>query len=160
MSCSSEPYIDPKRIVMLGAVAGGGDPAAVTAALDDRIAAVIPFNFGESSPEDHYTSGPRPYDSELPRIPGWGEWESTRCLRDSIKGQFFPWFINASVAPRGFIFSMELGWPNGVENEPIWKRYKKVFSFYGQPDHLGSELMGLVLFPVPVKLKMWDSSTA
>ena len=28
------PYIDPQRIVMLGAVAGGGDPAAVTAALD------------------------------------------------------------------------------------------------------------------------------
>ena len=43
-------YIDPKRIVLLGAVAGGGDPAAVTAALDDRIAAVIPFNFGEAEP--------------------------------------------------------------------------------------------------------------
>jgi cephalosporin-C deacetylase-like acetyl esterase len=140
-------YIDPKRIVMLGAVAGGGDPAAVTAALDDRIAAVIPFNFGESSPEDHYTSGPRPYDPDLAN-PGWGEWESTRCLRDSIKGQFFPWLINASVAPRGFIFSFELGWPNGVENEPVWKRYKKVFSFYGQPEHLGA-VDGFGPFPGP-----------
>src|SRR6185436_10323677 len=55
------PQIDSKRIVMLGAVAGGGDPAAVTAALDSRIAAVIPFNFGEAGPEEHYTEGPRPY---------------------------------------------------------------------------------------------------
>src|SRR5581483_9503599 len=30
--------IDPKRIVLLGAVAGGGDPAAVEAALDTRVA--------------------------------------------------------------------------------------------------------------------------
>src|SRR5262249_4762349 len=55
--------IDPKRIVMLGAVAGGGDPAAVTAALDPRIAVSIPFNFGEAGPEEHYTRGPRTYDS-------------------------------------------------------------------------------------------------
>ncbi len=48
------PYIDPDRIVLLGAVAGGGDPAALTANLDSRIAAVIPFNFGEAGPEEHY----------------------------------------------------------------------------------------------------------
>ena len=29
-----QPGIDPERILLLGAVAGGGDPAAVTAALD------------------------------------------------------------------------------------------------------------------------------
>mgnify|MGYP003341777882 CR=1 FL=1 len=28
--------IDPKRIILLGSVAGGGDPAAVVAALDER----------------------------------------------------------------------------------------------------------------------------
>src|SRR6266567_5943047 len=70
------PYVDPKRIVMLGAVAGGGDPAAVTAALDSRIAVVLPFNFGEAGPEEHYAEGPRTYDSET-ADPGWGEWEST-----------------------------------------------------------------------------------
>ena len=141
------PYIDPKRIVLLGAVAGGGDPAAVTAALDDRIAAVIPFNFGEADPDDHYTGGPRPYGSEI-ADPGWGEWESTRCLRLSIAGQFFPWLINASVAPRDFIFSFELGWPNGIENEPIWNRYKKVFELSGQQDHLEA-LDGFGPFPGP-----------
>jgi hypothetical protein len=141
------PYIDPKRIVLLGAVAGGGDPAAVTAALDERIAAVVPFNFGEASPEDHYLAGPRPYDPEI-ADPGWGEWESTRALRLSIKDQFFPWLINASVAPRGFVYSFELGWPNGVDNEPIWKRYKKVFELYGQRDHL-AEVDGFGPFPGP-----------
>src|SRR5262245_66633439 len=40
------PGIDKDRIILLGAVAGGGDPPAVTAALDTRIAAVVPFNFG------------------------------------------------------------------------------------------------------------------
>ncbi len=42
----ARPGIDPKRIILLGAVAGGGDPTAVTAAIDRRIAAVVPFNFG------------------------------------------------------------------------------------------------------------------
>src|SRR5574340_1088993 len=48
---------------------GGGDPAAVTAAIDQRIAAVVPFTFGESMPELC------PGGSEFPRglaEPGWG----------------------------------------------------------------------------------------
>src|SRR5262249_41384024 len=36
----AQPGIDKKRIILLGAVAGGGDPAAVTAAIDSRISAV------------------------------------------------------------------------------------------------------------------------
>ena len=86
------PYIDPQRIIMLGAVAGGGDPAAVTAALDPRVAAVIPFNFGEAGPEEHYTEGPRGYPFDT-AWPGWGEWETTRCLPRSSVDQFFPWLL-------------------------------------------------------------------
>lgn len=142
-----QPYIDPKRIVMLGAVAGGGDPAAVTAALDERIAAVIPFNFGEAGPEEHFLRSERPYDSES-ADPGWGEWESTRCLRLSIARQFFPWFICASVAPRRFVYSFELGWPDGADNEPIWKRYKKVFELNGWPGNL-QQFDGFGPFPGP-----------
>jgi dienelactone hydrolase len=141
------PEIDPRRIVLLGAVAGGGDPAAVTAALDHRVAAVLPFNFGEAGPEEHYTEGPRRYDFET-ADPGWGEWESTRCLRQSIAGQFFPWMICALVAPRGFVYSFEVTWPNDVEKEPAWARYKKVFDLYGQQDHL-AEVHGFGPFPGP-----------
>lgn len=141
------PYIDPKRIVMLGAVAGGGDPAAVTAALDSRIAVTIPFNFGEAGPEEHYTRGPRPYDSET-ADPGWGSWESTRNLRRSAADQFFPWLICASVAPRPFLFSFEVGWPKSVEEEPIWARYKKVFELYGKRGNMGA-VDGFGPFPGP-----------
>ena len=42
---------DPERILMVGAVAGGGDPAGVAAALDPRITAVAPFNFGGVQPD-------------------------------------------------------------------------------------------------------------
>ena len=129
------PYIDSKRIVMLGAVAGGGDPAAVAGLLDSRIAVVVPFNFGEAGPEEHYTQGPRPYDPQT-ADPGWGEWESTRCLRQSIAGQFFPWLICAARAPQPFLFSFEIGWPAGVEKESAWARYKKVYDLYGQRDQL------------------------
>ena len=141
------PEIDPRRIVLLGAVAGGGDPAAVTAALDPRIAAVLPFNFGEAGPEQHYTEGPRRYDFAT-ADPGWGEWESTRCLRQSMSGQFFPWMICASVAPRPFVYSFEVTWPSGVEKELAWARYRRVFSLYGQPDHL-TEVHGYGPFPGP-----------
>ena len=60
----AQPGIDKDRIILLGAVAGGGDPAAVTAALDPRIAAVVPFNFGGPQPE---TSYPLPDDAETSR---------------------------------------------------------------------------------------------
>jgi dienelactone hydrolase len=139
--------VDPNRIVLLGSVAGGGDPAALTAALDSRIAAVLPFNFGEAGPEEHYTLGPRGYDFET-ADPGWGEWESTRCLRRSIADQFFPWMICASVAPGRFVYSFEVAWPTGVEKEAAWTRYKRVFDLYGQPGHL-AEVHGYGPFPGP-----------
>jgi dienelactone hydrolase len=141
------PYIDSERIIMLGAVAGGGDPAGVTAALDPRIAAVIPFNFGEAGPEEHYTDGPRGYDFET-AWPGWGEWETTRCLPRSVADQFFPWLICASVAPRPFLYSFEIGWPADVEHEPAWARYKKVYDLYSARDHL-DEVHGFGPYPGP-----------
>jgi dienelactone hydrolase len=141
------PYIDPARIILLGAVAGGGDPAAVTAALDPRIAASIPFNFGEAGPEEHYTRGPRPYDFDT-ADPGWGSWESTRNLNRSAADQFFPWLICASVAPRPYMFSFEVGWPKTVEEEPAWARYKKVFELYGERDKLAA-VDGFGPFPGP-----------
>lgn len=45
----SLPTVDSNRIILIRSVASGGDPAAITAALNSRIAAVIPFGFGQSS---------------------------------------------------------------------------------------------------------------
>lgn len=120
--------VNRDQIVLLGAVAAGGEPAAVTAALDQRVAAVVPFNFGSAEP-------------------GWGEWESTRCLRRSIVDQFFPWIINASVAPRRLVYANEMGWEHYKDNA-AWERDKKVFALYGVPDNI-DKAHGFGDFPGP-----------
>jgi dienelactone hydrolase len=120
---------DPERIAVLGSVAGGGDPAAVTAAIDPRVKVVAPFNFGGPQPE---TKFPLPEDAEAAfNYMGGGSWESTRNLIDSGSGGFLPWTICASVAPRGLIHSHEFSWDK--DRDPVWKRYVKVWGFYGSP---------------------------
>jgi len=138
--------INQGQIILLGAVAGGGDPAAVTAALDSRVSAVVPFNFGESTPEiPRFLPDKNQWPLEL-ADPGLYDWDSTRVLRRSIADEFLPWMICASVAPRRFVYSYELGWD--VEKLPAWARYQKVFSLYGATDRL-AEAHGFGPFPGP-----------
>ncbi len=122
--------IDPKRIILLGGVAGGGDPAGVTAALDDRIAAVAPFNFG--GPQPDYAI-PENAEDEFYYF-GVAYWETTRCLRMGGRDGFAHWVIVGSVAPRGLIYSHEFGWK--PEPDPVWPRLEKVFEFYDARDRL------------------------
>ena len=71
--------IDRDKVILLGSVAGGGDPAAVVGALDKRFTCVVPFNFGGPQPETRY---PLPADAEATfNYHGSGSWESTRNLR-------------------------------------------------------------------------------
>ena len=126
----SRPGIDKDRIILLGAVAGGGDPAAVTAALDPRVKAVVPFNFG----------GPQP-DYAVPDDPardfywfGVPSWESTRCLRLGARDGFAHWLIVGSVAPRRLIYAHEFAWDR--ERDPAWPRLQKVFGWYDAADRL------------------------
>ena len=126
----SRPGIDKDRIILLGAVAGGGDPAAVTAALDPRVKAVVPFNFG----------GPQP-DYAVPDDPardfywfGVPSWESTRCLRLGARDGFAQWVIVGSVAPRRLIYAHEFAWDR--ERDPAWPRLQKVFGWYDAADRL------------------------
>jgi cephalosporin-C deacetylase-like acetyl esterase len=138
--------VNDKQIILLGAVAGGGDPAAVAAALDSRISAVVPFNFGESTPEiPRFLPEKNQWPLEL-ADPGLYDWDSTRVLRRSIVDEFVPWMICASVAPRRFVYSYELGWE--VEKLPAWTRYQKVFNLYGASNHL-AEAHGFGPFPGP-----------
>ena len=138
--------IDEKRIIMLGAVAGGGDPAAVAAALDQRIAAVAPFNFGESTPEiPRFLPEKNQWPPEL-ADPGLSDWETPRCLRRGIIDQFLQWTVCAMAAPRRFVYSYELGW--NVEDLPAWARYKKVFDLYHASDHL-ADAHGFGPYPGP-----------
>lgn len=128
--------VDPERIALLGAVAGGGDPVAVTAAIDPRIKAVVPFNFGGPQPENIF---PLPEDAELSfNYIGGGSWESTRNLRVSARDGFLPWVIVGSVAPRRLIYAHEFSWDR--EKDPVWKRLNSIYDFYDAPDHLASAL--------------------
>ncbi len=123
------PGIDPARMILLGAVAGGGDPAAVTAALDPRIAAVVPFNFGGPQPE---TIFPLPEDADKSfNYFGGGSWESTRNLRLSAHDGFVPWVIVGAVAPRKLVYAHEFAWDQ--EHDPVWRRLETIFGFYETP---------------------------
>ncbi len=130
----SRPGVDRTRIILLGAVAGGGDPAAVTAALDERITAVVPFNFGGPQPESTY---PLPPDAEKTfNYFGGGSWESTRNLRLSARDGFAPWVIVGSVAPRRLVYAHEFAWDQA--HDPVWQRFKTIYGSYGEPDYLAS----------------------
>lgn len=122
----SQPGIDPEKIILLGAVAGGGDPAGVTAALDRRIAAAVPFNFGGPQPETKY---PLPEDAELSfNYLGGAYWEGTRNLRRTGVDGFLHWVIVGSIAPRGLIYAHEFAWDQ--ERDPVWKRLNTIYGFY------------------------------
>jgi cephalosporin-C deacetylase-like acetyl esterase len=135
--------VNKDQIILLGAVAGGGDPAAVTAALDSRIAAVAPFNFGGATPGQG--AGGSQSGAGLAR-PGSGSWETTRNLPHSIRDQFLPWLICASIAPRRLILSYEMGWD--IEKVPVWTQYRKIFGLYDALDGL-DEAHGFGTFPGP-----------
>lgn len=130
----SRPGTDPARIALLGAVAGGGDPCAVAAALDPRVAAAVPFNFGGPQPE---TVHPLPEDAETSfNYAGSGSWESTRNLRLSARDGFLPWGIVGSLAPRGLVYAHEFAWDR--ERDPVWRRFERIWGLYGAGDRLAA----------------------
>jgi dienelactone hydrolase len=126
----SRPGIDKDRIVLVGAVAGGGDPAGVAAALDPRIAAVAPFNFGGPQP-DYAIPPDAENDFYWFGVPGW---ETTRSLRLGARDGLAHWVIVGSVAPRRLIYCHEFSWERA--RDPAWPRLQRVFELTGAPDHL------------------------
>lgn len=130
------PGIDPHRIILLGAVAGGGDPASVAAALDPRVSALVEFNFGGPQPETVY---PLPLDVEASfNYAGSGSWESTRNLRLSARDGFLPWVIVAAAAPRNVVYGHEFSWDR--LHDPVWKRLERVFDFYHERGNLAGAM--------------------
>lgn len=126
--------IDSERIILLGAVAGGGDPAAVAAALDPRITAVVPFNFGGPQPE---TSYPLPPNAEQTfNYFGGGSWESTRNISRSASTGCAPWVIVGAAAPRKLVYAHEFAWDQ--EHDPVWKRLQTIYGFYDAKENISS----------------------
>ena len=105
----------------------------MAAALDPRIAAAVPFNFGGPQPETRY---PLPEDAETSfNYAGSGSWESTRNLRRSAADGFLPWVIVGGIAPRRLVFAHEFNWHR--ERDPVWKRLQAIYGFYDARDRLG-----------------------
>jgi dienelactone hydrolase len=124
--------IDRKKIILLGSVAGGGDPAAVVGALDKRFTCVAPFNFGGPQPETRY---PLPADAAATfNYLGSGSWESTRNLALSGRDGFLPWVIVGSLAPRHLIYAHEFSWDR--EHDPVWRRLEQIYAWQGAPQSL------------------------
>lgn len=128
----SRPGADPKRVILIGSVAGGGDPAAVVAALDPRVTCAIPFNFGGPQPETRY---PLPDDAETSfNYMGGASWESTRNLRLSGRDGFLPWVVVGSLVPRRLVYAHEFSWDR--QRDPVWRRFERLWGLYQTPDGL------------------------
>jgi dienelactone hydrolase len=138
--------VDPKRVVLISEPAGGGDVAAVTAALDPRISCVLVNNFGGPEPETPY---PLPRDVERSfDYTTSGSWESTRNLRLSVRDGFLPWVIVAGVAPRRLVYYHEFYWDQN--QDPVWKRLQRIYGFYNASDSLaGLAGQGFVVGSAP-----------
>jgi dienelactone hydrolase len=128
----SRPGVDPERIIAIGAVAGGGDPVAVLAALDQRVKCAVPFNFGE--PEPMHRGRQEPAAPRELTFAGNGSWESTRNLRLNARDGFLPWVIVAATAPRHLIYAHEFEWR--PDTDPVWPRLQRVFGFHDATDRL------------------------
>ena len=125
------PEIDRDRIVLIGAVAGGGEPAALAAVLDPRISAVIPYN---------YDQGHVRLDADY-----FGE----------IANGLSPWFITASLAPRRYVRAFEFGWEGAEEPDypelwvSGWERSQKIWGLYGAERNLAAiQAFGLIRLSV------------
>ena len=109
--------IDPRRLGILGGVAGGGDLSALAAAVDERFTLSIPFNFSTIEPFGGYCDPCRTYVG-------------------SQTGGFTPWMTDALVAPRRLIMAQEFDWR--PENQESFARFKKVYTLLGAEQNLAS----------------------
>ncbi len=117
---AARPGIDPNRLIVIGAVAGGGDQAAVLAALDQRVACAIPYNFGSAALDQPTSAG--------------GDFDATRCPRGSARDGFTPWMLVAACAPRQVIHAHEFAWR--AADDAGFARIARVFSLYDVRDRL------------------------
>ena len=107
--------VDPARIALVGGVAGGGDVTAAAAALDERIAVSIPFNF-----------------STCAAMEAW--YDPLRSYHGAHAGGLSAWAVDALVAPRRLVQAQEFAW--GAGERASYERFAKVYGWLGAAGHL------------------------
>jgi hypothetical protein len=116
--------VDPKRIILIGSVAGGGDPAAVAASLDNRITAAVPLISEALNRKVPTRFHPTRKRCLTTREVGHGNPRAN--LRLSCYEGFLPWVIVGAIAPRRLIYAHEFSWDR--EDDPVWKRLNTIFN--------------------------------
>jgi hypothetical protein len=107
--------IDSSKIGVIGGVAGGGDIAGLSGALDERITVTIPFNYSANNP-----------------IGGW--YDLTRSMPNSHFYGITPWLISALVAPRQLISAEEFDWN---ESKVLgYEKFGAVYDYYNAKENL------------------------
>ena len=105
----------PRRIALVGGVAGGGDVSAVAAALDDRIAVSIPFNFSATGPMD-----------------AW--YDPLRSTYGAHAGGLSAWNVAALAAPRCLAQAQEFAWTPAEQSRH--ERFERLYGWLGAPGNL------------------------
>jgi cephalosporin-C deacetylase-like acetyl esterase len=107
--------VDHEKIAVIGGVAGGGDIASLSGALDERISVTIPFNFSNNQP-----------------ITGW--YDLTRSFPLSHYYGMTAWIISALVAPRQLIDAQEFAWDENRIKE--FDHFKKIYGYFDASENL------------------------
>lgn len=107
--------VDISKIAVIGGVAGGGDIAALSGAIDERITVTIPFNFSSNNP-----------------IGGW--YDLTRSFPLSHYFGMTHWIVSSLIAPRKLIDAQEFAWTEDREKE--FQHFAKIYDFYQVKDSL------------------------
>ena len=141
------PYMDTKRIVMLGAVAGGGDPAAVTAASTTGSPRSFLLTSAKPVPRTTTLADHAPMTA-IPPIPGGAsgsphDVSGSVLQSSSFRGSF------ALRRRRAALFTpLKSAGPTTWRMSRCGRGIRKCSSLYGRIDHL-AQVDGFGPFPGP-----------
>lgn len=136
----TRPDVDPKRLALTGH-SRRGKTAQWAAALDERIAFVMPHASGEGGSGSHRIQGEKAESLDAITDPKrFHYWFSPRLREFVGKEDRLPFdqhFVKALIAPRALVAQEALDdhWANPMGTQQMWRAAQPVFEFLGAPGH-------------------------
>lgn len=134
----TRPDVDRARIALTGH-SRRGKTAQWAAALDDRIAFVMPHASGEGGSGSHRIQGERAESLDAITDPKRFHYWFTPRLREFVGKEdrlpFDQHFVKALIAPRALVAQEALDdhWANPLGTQQMWRAAQPVFDFLGVP---------------------------